>query len=88
MSGEIDSRDVHGFYSRHLPAHEGAFAMTVRKARNSTRSGCCSPSNRVLPRELVYSGITVARRGLHVARSAELVQDAPVRQASRWPDLG
>ena len=59
-----------------LPAHESAFAMTVctrRRALSSMMSGCCCRTliNRVLTRELVYTGITRARRELHVAGNAQ-----------------
>jgi exodeoxyribonuclease V alpha subunit len=43
--------------------------------------------SRVLSRELVYTGITRARRELHLAASAEAVGTALARHASRWSGL-
>jgi exodeoxyribonuclease V alpha subunit len=44
--------------------------------------------SRVLSRELVYTGITRARRELHLAGSAEVIGVALQRQAGRWSGLG
>jgi exodeoxyribonuclease V alpha subunit len=44
--------------------------------------------SRVLSRELVYTGITRARRELHVVGNAEVIADALARHASRWSGLG
>ncbi len=80
------------FHPAALPAHDSAFAMTVHKAQGSEFDTVWLllpvRSNRVLSRELVYTGITRARRELHVAGSAEVVCDALTRHASRWSGLG
>lgn len=67
VSGTIsDSIDARGFQPAALPAHESAFAMTVHEAQGSeldaVRLLLPARFNRVLSRELVYTGITRARR--------------------------
>ncbi|NZA27736.1 hypothetical protein H0E84_15255 [Luteimonas sp. SJ-92] len=42
----------------------------------------------MLSRELVYTGLTRARRALHLAGSAELIAEALALHASRWSGLG
>jgi exodeoxyribonuclease V alpha subunit len=83
--------DVRAFHPGTLPAHEGAFAMTVHKAQGSEFDAVWlllpQRDNRVLSRELVYTGITRARRELHVAGSAEVIEAALARHAGRWSGL-
>jgi exodeoxyribonuclease V alpha subunit len=66
--------------------------MTVHKAQGSEFDEVWlllpARDSRVLSRELVYTGITRARRELHVAGSAEVIADALARHASRWSGLG
>jgi len=80
------------FHPAALPAHDSAFAMTVHKAQGSEFEEVWlllpARDSRVLSRELVYTGITRARRELHVAGSAEVITDALARHASRWSGLG
>ncbi|WP_417471843.1 exodeoxyribonuclease V subunit alpha [Luteimonas mephitis] len=80
------------FHPAALPAHDSAFAMTVHKAQGSEFDEVWlllpQHDSRVLSRELVYTGITRARRELHVAGSAEVIADALMRHASRWSGLG
>lgn len=80
------------FHPAALPAHESAFAMTVHKAQGSEFDTVWlllpARSNRVLSRELVYTGITRARRELHVAGSDTVIREALARHASRWSGLG
>ena len=75
-----------------LPQHDTAFATTVHKAQGSEFDDVWlllpTRDNRVLSRELVYTAITRARRGLHVAGRAEVIEAALGRQASRWSGLG
>lgn len=79
------------FHPAALPAHESAFAMTVHKAQGSEFDEVWLQlprrDNRVLSRELVYTGMTRARRALHVLGSADVVQDALARHASRLSGL-
>ena len=80
------------FHPAALPAHESAFAMTVHKAQGSEfdEVWLLLPAwdNRVLSRELVYTGITRARRELHLAGGEAVIRDALARHASRWSGLG
>ncbi len=81
-----------GFHPATLPAHESAFAMTVHKAQGSEFDTVWlllpARGNRVLSRELVYTGLTRARRELHVAGSDAVIREALSRHASRWSGLG
>jgi exodeoxyribonuclease V alpha subunit len=79
------------FHPAALPAHESAFAMTVHKAQGSEFDQVWLQlprrDNRVLSRELLYTGITRARHGLHLSGSAEVIEAALARHASRWSGL-
>ena len=79
------------FHPAALPAHESAFAMTVHKAQGSEFDEVWlqlpRQDSRVLSRELVYTGLTRARQELHVAGSAEVLQAALKRHASRLGGL-
>src|SRR5690606_14817291 len=80
------------FHPAALPRHDSAFAMTVHKAQGSEFDEVWlllpGHDSRVLSRELVYTGITRARKTLHVAASAEAFRMALGRHASRWSGLG
>ena len=80
------------FHPASLPAHESAFAMTVHKAQGSEFDAVWlllpARGNRVLSRELVYTGITRARRELHIAGNEAVIRDALSRHAGRWSGLG
>jgi exodeoxyribonuclease V alpha subunit len=75
------------FHPAALPAHESAFAMTVHKAQGSEFDEVWlqlpRQDSRVLSRELIYTGLTRARQVLHVAASADVLQAALKRHASR-----
>ena len=66
--------------------------MTVHKAQGSEFDTVWlllpTRPNRVLSRELIYTGITRARRELHVAGSAEVIEAALARHVGRWSGLG
>ncbi|MBJ7575415.1 exodeoxyribonuclease V subunit alpha [Luteimonas sp. MC1828] len=87
-----DARTPRPFHPAALPAHDSAFAMTVHKAQGSEfdEVWLVLPErfNRVLSRELVYTGTTRARSVLHVAGSAEVIAHALARHAGRWSGLG
>ena len=87
-----DPAQPRAFHPAALPAHESAFAMTVHKAQGSEFDTVWlllpARGNRVLSRELVYTGITRARRALHVAGSDAVIREALARHASRWSGLG
>ncbi|MEZ0471348.1 exodeoxyribonuclease V subunit alpha [Luteimonas salinilitoris] len=87
-----DPQHPRPFHPAALPAHESAFAMTVHKAQGSEfdEVWLLLPArfNRVLSRELVYTGLTRARSALHLAGSADVIAEALARHASRWSGLG
>jgi len=87
-----DPAHPRAFHPAALPAHESAFAMTVHKAQGSEfdRVWLLLPArdNRVLSRELVYTGITRARSELHVAAGAAVLEAALAHHASRVSGLG
>jgi len=80
-----------GFHPGALPAHESAFAMTVHKAQGSEFDEVWLQlprrDNRVLSRELIYTGMTRARQALHVLGSAQVLEAALARHASRLSGL-
>jgi exodeoxyribonuclease V alpha subunit len=80
------------FHPAALPLHDSAFAMTVHKAQGSEFDEVWlllpGHDSRVLSRELAYTGVTRARREVHVAGSAEIIERALGRHASRWSGLG
>ncbi|MCW0389200.1 RecBCD enzyme subunit RecD [Xanthomonas sacchari] len=82
---------VRGFHPAALPAHESAFAMTVHKAQGSEFDEVWlqlpARDARVLSRELVYTGITRARRALHIAASEAVLRAALARHAARISGL-
>ncbi|KRG41480.1 exodeoxyribonuclease V subunit alpha [Stenotrophomonas pictorum JCM 9942] len=86
-----DPAHPRGFHPAALPAHESAFAMTVHKAQGSEFDQVWLQlprnDNRVLSRELLYTGITRARHGLHLAGSAAVIEAALARHASRCSGL-
>lgn len=87
-----DPHQPRAFHPAALPAHESAFAMTVHKAQGSEFDTVWlllpARTNRVLSRELVYTGLTRARRELHVAGDEAVIREALARHASRWSGLG
>ncbi|MDC7807607.1 exodeoxyribonuclease V subunit alpha [Luteimonas sp BLCC-B24] len=80
------------FHPAALPAHDSAFAMTVHKAQGSEFDTVWlvlpERFNRVLSRELVYTGMTRARSALHVVAGAPILREALDRHAGRWSGLG
>jgi len=79
------------FHPAALPAHESAFAMTVHKAQGSEFDEVWlqlpRQDSRVLSRELVYTGLTRARRRLHVAGAGAVLVAALERHSSRLGGL-
>ena len=79
------------FHPGALPAHAGAFAMTVHKAQGSEFDGVWlllpGQDARPLSRELVYTAITRARRELHVCADAAVLRGALARHATRVSGL-
>ena len=87
-----DPQNPRPFHTAALPAHDSAFAMTVHKAQGSEFDEVWlvlpERSNRVLSRELVYTGMTRARSILHVAGSSGVISESLTRHAGRWSGLG
>ncbi|MDR7192001.1 exodeoxyribonuclease V subunit alpha [Luteimonas terrae] len=86
-----DPQHPRPFHPAALPAHDSAFAMTVHKAQGSEFDAVLlvlpERFNRVLSRELVYTGMTRARSALHVVASAPILREALDRHAGRWSGL-
>ena len=74
-----------------LPAHAGAFAMTVHKAQGSEFDAAWlllpRQDARTLSRELVYTALTRARRALHVCAGEAVLRAALGRHAQRVSGL-
>ncbi|WP_394002424.1 exodeoxyribonuclease V subunit alpha [Luteimonas sp. WGS1318] len=87
-----DPQQPRPFHPAALPAHDSAFAMTVHKAQGSEFDTVWlvlpERFNRVLSRELVYTGMTRARSALHVVAGAPILREALDRHAGRWSGLG
>src|SRR5690606_36014097 len=79
------------FHPAGLPRHDSAFAMTVHKAQGSEFDEVWlllpQHESRVLSRELVYTGITRARRDLCVLTGGEVLGAALARHVSRLSGL-
>ncbi|GAA4857099.1 exodeoxyribonuclease V subunit alpha [Luteimonas vadosa] len=91
-NGGAGANEVRAFHPAALPAHESAFATTVHKAQGSEFDEVWLQlprmDARVLSRELLYTGLTRARSALHIAGSAEVIETALSRHASRVSGLG
>ncbi|MGY0560484.1 exodeoxyribonuclease V subunit alpha [Luteimonas sp. A277] len=87
-----DPSNPRPFHPAALPAHDSAFAMTVHKAQGSEfdEVWLVLPErfNRVLSRELVYTGLTRARSELRVSGSEPVIREALAHHAGRWSGLG
>ena len=87
-----DPRNPRPFHPASLPAHDSAFAMTVHKAQGSEfdEVWLVLPEryNRVLSRELVYTGMTRARAALHLIGHQVVLETALRRLTARWSGLG
>ncbi len=85
------SDGVRGFHPSALPAHGGAFAMTVHKAQGSEFDSVwlLLPRHdaRTLSRELVYTAITRARSELHLCFGEPSLRAALTRHAVRVSGL-
>ncbi len=74
-----------------LPAHEGAFVMTVHKSQGSQfgRVALVMPgrTSRLATRELVYTGLTRVREGFTWLGTREELEEALGRRLYRWSAL-
>jgi exodeoxyribonuclease V alpha subunit len=71
-----------------LPAHEGAFAITIHKAQGSEYDTAAvllppDPANRILSRQLLYTGLSRARRAVELWAGEEALQAALARPIVR-----
>lgn len=82
---------VRGFHPASLPAHTGAFAMTVHKSQGSEFDTVWlllpRQDARTLSRELLYTAITRARRELRVCAGESVLRAALARHAARLSGL-
>src|SRR5690606_8552491 len=74
------------FHPATLPAHASAFAMTVHKAQGSEFDAVWlllpARDNRVLSRELLYTGLTRATAELHLSGTRGALTTALARHVS------
>ena len=86
-----DPKNPRPFHPAALPAHDSAFAMTVHKAQGSEFDEVWlvlpERDNRVLSRELVYTGMTRARAALHLVGARVGLETALMRLTARWSGL-
>ncbi len=79
------------WHPANFPAHEDAYAITVHKAQGSEFERVLlvlpDASHRVLSRELLYTGITRARRQIEICASQSSLIAAISRQNRRWSRL-
>jgi exodeoxyribonuclease V alpha subunit len=82
---------VRGFHPAALPAHGGAFAMTVHKAQGSEFDSVWlvlpRQDVRSLSRELVYTALTRARSALHLCSGETALRAALARHSVRVSGL-
>ncbi|NLC62055.1 MAG: exodeoxyribonuclease V subunit alpha, partial [Gammaproteobacteria bacterium] len=87
-----DPQSPRPFHPAALPAHDSAFAMTVHKAQGSEFDEVWlvlpARPNRVLSRELLYTGLTRTRDVLHLVASTAILKDALARHVVRGSRLG
>lgn len=91
----FDSVDAHGRASARaiapdrLPAHEGAFAVTVHKSQGSEYAEAAlllppDPEHRILSRQLLYTGVSRAKQRLQLWAAPAVLAAAlarPIRRA-------
>jgi exodeoxyribonuclease V alpha subunit len=87
---ETDDRPRRVLPSR-LPAHEGVFAMTVHKSQGSEHDDVVlvlpEADSRVVTRELVYTGLTRARRRVTLIASEQALARAAQHRVRRSSGL-
>jgi exodeoxyribonuclease V alpha subunit len=85
------SDGVRAFHPATLPAHTGAFAMTVHKAQGSEFDSVWlqlpRQDARPLSRELLYTALTRARRDLHLCADEAVLRATLSRHAHRVSGL-
>lgn len=87
--GEGDT--VRGFPPAFLPAHVTAFAMTIHKSQGSEFDGVMmilpNRDTRILTREILYTGITRAKKEIAVMGSESIFKKALLRRTERTSGL-
>ena len=82
---------IRRFYPGRLPLHETVFAMTVHKSQGSEFDTVVlllpSQASPVLTRQLVYTGITRAKRFVEIWASAEVLRAASINTLERSSGL-
>ena len=82
---------IRRFYPGRLPLHETVFAMTVHKSQGSEFDTVVlllpSQVSPVLTRQLVYTGITRAKRSVEIWASAEVIRAASINTLKRSSGL-
>lgn len=85
------SEGVRGFHPAALPAHTGAFAMTVHKSQGSEFDTVWlqlpGVDARVVSRELLYTAVTRARSALHLCAGDAVLRAGLSRHAARVSGL-
>ncbi len=86
------SRQVVRFATGALPGYQGAFAITVHKSQGSEYRHVAvllppDPDNRVLSRQLLYTGLSRARQGVQVWADRAALERAINTPARRWSGL-
>jgi exodeoxyribonuclease V alpha subunit len=89
-SDEAGHATVRSFLPSALPSHEGAFAITIHKSQGSEydRVAVLLPpesDNRILSRQLLYTGLSRARQGVELWSGDSALETAfarPVQRAS------
>jgi len=79
------------WHPANFPAHEDAFAITIHKSQGSEFDRVLlvlpDASHRVLSRELLYTGLTRARKEIQLLASQESLSAAISRPNQRWSRL-
>lgn len=94
-AGVDGQRGARAFTPAALPTHEAAFAITVHKSQGSEYDHVAlllppAPENRVLTRQLVYTGLSRARQGVELWSSDGALTTAlanPVRRIGGLRDV-
>ncbi len=86
-----ESGEVRTFAPAYLPGHATAFAMTVHKSQGSEFNEVLmimpGRDNRILTREIVYTGITRARKRIAIAGTEQIFKKAMGRRMERTSGL-
>lgn len=88
--------EVRSVYPNRLPAHEAVYAMTVHKSQGSEfdevafvlPSAAQATGNKVISRELVYTGITRAKKQFHLFAQSAVLNMALTQRTKRNSGLG